>query len=160
MNYCYFESSRSNYNACSLWMYSALECRLYRVERQDPRLWYMSIMLCNCLISNISSSSTPLSNILIFDPHNITHYKLATFSRRQKPMCLQGDIVQYRLLWDKGCNFIMSLSIGEPRPIFSNVAFGPQATLENIGFGSPLDNATIFCELIRYYTISHNILKA
>ena len=87
----------------------------------------MSIMLCNCLISNISSSSTPLSNILIFDPHNITHYKLATFSRRQKPMCLLGDIVQYRLLGDKGCNFIMNLSSGDPQPIISNVALGPSA---------------------------------
>ena len=55
---------------------------------------------------------------------SIAHYKLATFSQRQKPMCLLGDIVQYRLLGDKGCNFIMSLSSGDPQPIISNVALG------------------------------------
>ena len=55
------------------------------------------------------------------------HYKLATFSRRQKPMCLLGKNFQYRLLGEKGCNFIMILSSGEPQPIFSNVAFGPSA---------------------------------
>ena len=42
-------------------------------------------------------------------------------------MCLLGDIVQYCLLGEKGCNFIMILSSGEPQPIFSNVAFGPSA---------------------------------
>jgi len=55
------------------------------------------------------------------------HYKLATFSRRQKPICLLGENFQYRLLGEKGCNFIMMLSSGEPQPIFSNVAFGPSA---------------------------------
>ena len=60
--------------------------------------------------------------------HNInSHYKLATFSRRQKPMCLLGENFQYGLLGEKGCNFIMILSSGEPQPIFSNVAFGPSA---------------------------------
>ena len=58
--------------------------------------------------------------------HNV-HYKLATFSRRQKPMCLLGENFQYGLLGEKGCNFIMILSSGEPQPIFSNVAFGPSA---------------------------------
>ena len=58
---------------------------------------------------------------------SILHYKLATFSRRQKPMCLLGENFQYRLLGEKGCNFIMILSSGEPQPIFSNVAFGPSA---------------------------------
>ena len=57
----------------------------------------------------------------------IIHYKLATFSRRQKPMCLLGENFQYGLLGEKGCNFIMTLSSGEPQPIFSNVAFGPSA---------------------------------
>ena len=62
----------------------------------------------------------------IYVLHNI-HYKLATFSRRQKPMCLLGENFQYGLLGEKGCNFIMILSSGEPQPIFSNVAFGPSA---------------------------------
>ncbi len=57
----------------------------------------------------------------------IIHYKLATFSQRQKPMCLLGDNVQYRLLGEKGCNFIMNLSSGDPQPIISNVALGPSA---------------------------------
>ena len=61
------------------------------------------------------------------DTMNNIHYKLATFSQRQKPMCLQGDNVQYRLLGDKGCNFIMNLSSGDPQPIISNVALGPSA---------------------------------
>ena len=60
-------------------------------------------------------------------PITTRHYKLATFSRRQKPMCLLGDIVQYRLLGDKSCNFIMNLSSGDPQPIISNVALGPSA---------------------------------
>ena len=42
-------------------------------------------------------------------------------------MCLLGDNVQYRLLGDKGCNFIMNLSSGDPQPIISNVALGPSA---------------------------------
>ena len=42
-------------------------------------------------------------------------------------MCLLGDNVQYRLLGDKGCNFIMNLSSGDPQPIISNVALGPLA---------------------------------
>ena len=50
------------------------------------------------------------------------HYKLAIFSRRQKPMCLLGENFQYGLLGEKACNFIMILSSGEPQPIFSNVA--------------------------------------
>ena len=54
--------------------------------------------------------------------HDNCHYKLATFSRRQKPMCLLGENFQYGLLGEKGCNFIMILSSGEPLPIFSNVA--------------------------------------
>ena len=72
---------------------------------------------------------------------NTVHYKLATFSRRQKPMCLLGENFQYGLLGEKGCNFIMILSRGEPQPIFSNVS----NALENIGFGSPLDNVTLQC---------------
>ncbi len=42
-------------------------------------------------------------------------------------MCLLGDNVQYRLLGEKGCNFIMNLSSGDPQPIISNVALGPSA---------------------------------
>ena len=42
-------------------------------------------------------------------------------------MCLLGENFQYGLLGEKGCNFIMILSSGEPQPIFSNVAFGPSA---------------------------------
>ena len=41
-------------------------------------------------------------------------------------MCLLGKNFQYGLLGEKGCNFIMTLSSGEPQPIFSNVARGPQ----------------------------------
>ena len=59
------------------------------------------------------------------------HCKLATFSQSQKPMSLLSDIVQYRLLGDKVCNFIMTLSSGEPQSILALAhqtgAFGKSA---------------------------------
>ena len=93
------------------------------------------------IISNVALGPSALGQHwkLLASAHHLIkpHYKLATFSQRQKPMCLLGDIVQYRLLGDKGCNFIMNLSSGDPQPIISNVA------LEIVGFGSPLDKASI-----------------
>ena len=61
--------------------------------------------------------------------------------------CLADNIVQCRLPGNKVCNFTMNLSSGYPQPIFSNVAFGPKATLKNIGWHtSPKPLLTqIFC---------------
>ena len=82
------------------------------------------------------------------------HYKLATLEiigfgspldkaslyTSKNRRCLAGDIFQCRLPGNKVCNFTMSLSSGDPQPIFSNV-----------GFGSPLDTASLFVVLGPYF---------
>ena len=74
--------------------------------------------------------------------HVIIHCKLATLSRRQKPM-LPGR----RLMSPAGRQSLK----------FYN-EFCPRATLENIGFSSPLDKASLFAS-VRIFLLFSSVLQ-
>ena len=71
------------------------------------------------------------------------HCKLAT-----SQCCLAGDIAQSCLPGDKVCNFTMNLSSGDPQPILSNV-----------GFGSPLDKASICMDFQNLKTFLQRMMR-
>ena len=131
----YFPSSFSRGSPAANWFWAALYYPPYKAEARLP--------INRPFVSNsTTSSSIPLSTGL-----EKTHCKLATFLWGQKPMLPSR---RYRSMSPAGRQKVSILQwiyqvviLSQYFPMLPS-GLRPRATLENIGFGSPLDNASLY----------------